>query len=116
MRRVLERAVERSPAWAWANWTCPRYRLAEWLQDRTPKCQRYMADFSALFDNNQFDRDLKMVKTQQKVSGSWRTLTGAQRFALIRSCISTVCKHGIDPLTALRDLFAGRPWMLPATA
>lgn len=44
-----------------------------------------------------------MIKVQQKVSGSWRTLTGARRFARIRSYISTVRKHGINPLTALRD-------------
>jgi transposase len=56
-----------------------------------------------------------MIKIQQKISGSWRTLTGAQRFARIRSYISTVRKHGHNPLTALRDLFAGRPVTLPET-
>ncbi|MFC5954038.1 IS66 family transposase [Streptomyces pratens] len=87
--------------------------LAERLRDRTEEYQRYMVDFSVPFDNNQAERDLRMIKTQQKVSGSWRTLTGAMRFARIRSYISTVRKHGVNPLTALRDLFAGRPWMLP---
>lgn len=90
--------------------------LAERLRDRTDEYQRYMTDFTVPFDNNQAERDLRMVKAQQKVSGSWRTMTGAQRFARIRSYISTVRKHGINPLTALRDLFAGRPWMLPATS
>jgi transposase len=90
--------------------------LAERLRDRTTEYQRYMADFTVPFDHNQAERDLRMIKTQQKVSGSWRTLTGARRFARIRSYISTVRKHGINPLTALRDLFAGRPWMLPATS
>jgi transposase len=88
--------------------------LAERLRDRTAEYQRYMIDFAVPFDNNQAERDLRMIKAQQKVSGSWRTLTGAQRFARIRSYISTVRKHGVNPLTALRDLFAGRPWMLPA--
>ncbi|WP_329364342.1 IS66 family transposase [Streptomyces sp. NBC_01483] len=90
--------------------------LAERLRDRTEEYQRYMVDFSVPFDNNQAERDLRMVKAQQKISGSWRTLTGARRFARIRSYISTVRKHGIKPLTALRELFAGRPWMLPATS
>jgi transposase len=89
--------------------------LAERLRDRTAEYQRYMTDFAVPFDNNAAERDLRMVKAQQKISGSWRTLTGARRFARIRSYISTVRKHGINPLTALRDLFAGRPWMLPAT-
>lgn len=90
--------------------------LAERLHDRTEEYQRYMTDFSVPFDNNQAERDLRMIKTQQKVSGSWRTLSGARRFARIRSYISTVRKHGINPLTALRDLFVGRPWMLPTTS
>lgn len=90
--------------------------LAERLRERTEEYQRYMVDFAVPFDNNAAERDLRMVKAQQKISGSWRTLTGARRFARIRSYISTVRKHGINPLTALRDLFAGRPWMLPATS
>ncbi|MCY0963559.1 IS66 family transposase, partial [Streptomyces sp. H27-H5] len=90
--------------------------LAERLRDRADEYQRYMVNFAVPFDNNAAERDLRMIKTQQKISGSWRTLTGAQRFARIRSYISTVRKHGINPLTALRDLFAGRPWMLPTTS
>jgi transposase len=90
--------------------------LAMRLRDKIAEYTRYMVDFSVPFDNNQAERDLRMIKVQQKVSGSWRTLTGAQRFARIRSYISTIRKHGINPLTALRDLFDGRPWMLPETA
>ncbi|PZT75713.1 MULTISPECIES: IS66 family transposase [unclassified Streptomyces] len=90
--------------------------LACRLRDRTEEYQRYMVDFTIPFDNNAAERDLRMIKVQQKISGSWRTLTGARRFARIRSYISTVRKHGLNPLTALRDLFAGRPWTLPATS
>lgn len=90
--------------------------LAERLRERTDEYQRYMVDFAVPFDHNAAERDLRMVKAQQKISGSWRTLTGAERFARIRSYLSTVRKHGINPLTALHDLFAGRPWMLPATS
>ncbi|WP_374936213.1 transposase [Streptomyces sp. SM1] len=64
--------------------------LAERLRDRTAEYQRYMTDFAVPFDNNAAERDLRMVKAQQKISGSWRTLTGARRFARIRSYISTV--------------------------
>ena len=88
--------------------------LAERMKDRVEEYQRYMTDFAVPFCNNRAERDLRMIKAQQKISGFWRTLTGARRFA--RSYISTVCKHGINPLTALRDLFAGRPWMLPAAS
>ncbi|NEC93680.1 hypothetical protein G3I71_49980 [Streptomyces sp. SID12501] len=75
-----------------------------------------MVNFAVPIDNNATYLNQHMIKTQKKISGCWRTLTGAQRFARIRSYISTVRKHGINPLTALRDLFAGRPWMLPTTS
>jgi len=61
------------------------------------------------------DRDIRMVKLQQKISGCWRTLDGAQAFLTVRSYISTARKHGINPLVALRRLFEGDPW-LPAPA
>lgn len=90
--------------------------LAERLRDKRAEYTRYMSDFAVPFDNNQAERDLRMIKVQQKISGAWRTLTGARRFARIRSYISTVRKHGHNPLTALRDLFDGRPFTLPETA
>lgn len=89
--------------------------LARRLKDKAAEYQRSWTDFAVPFDNNQAERDLRMIKAQQKVSGCWRTLTGAQRFARIRSYISTARKHGHDPLAVLRDLFGGRPWSLPAT-
>ena len=46
-----------------------------------------------------------MVKLQQKISGCWRTLTGAQAFLTVRSYVSTTRKHGVDPLRALHQLF-----------
>jgi transposase len=58
--------------------------------------------------NNLAERDIRMVKLQQKISGCWRTLDGAQAFLTAR-------KHGINPLAALRRLFEGDPW-LPAPA
>jgi transposase len=54
-----------------------------------------------------------MVKLQQKISGCWRTLHGAQAFLAVRSYISTARKHQMNPLLVLRRLFEGHPW-LPA--
>jgi hypothetical protein len=54
-------------------------------------------------------------KLQQKISGGWRTLAGAQRFCRLRSYISTARKQQVEVLPALRRVFEGDPW-LPAAA
>jgi transposase len=72
---------------------------------------RSLDDTRVPFDNNQAERDLRMVKLQQKISGCWRTLAGAEAFLALRSYISTARKQGHNPLAMLRQLFDGRPWM-----
>jgi transposase len=56
-----------------------------------------------------------MVKLQQKISGSWRSLEGASNYCAIRSSISTMKKHHVDVLGGLRQLFGGRAWLPGAT-
>jgi hypothetical protein len=65
------------------------------------------------FDNNQAERDLRMVKLQQKISGCWRTPAGAEAFLALRSYLSTARKHGRNPLDVLGQLFQGRAWLPP---
>jgi transposase len=72
---------------------------------------RFTVDFNVPFDNNQGERDIRMVKLQQKISGSWRTKTGADDFCAIRSYVSTMKKHGYDVLAGLRQLFEGNVWL-----
>ena len=64
--------------------------------------------------NNLAERDIRMTKLQQKISGCWRTLAGAEAFATIRSYISTARKHHVNVLDALRQAFDGNPWTPPA--
>jgi len=75
---------------------------------------RFATDLRVPFDNNQAERDI-MAKLQQKISGGWRTLAGAQRFCRLRSYISTARKQQVGVLGALRRVFEGDPW-LPAAA
>ena len=52
-----------------------------------------------------------MVKLQQKISGSWRTLAGARTYCAIRSYVSTLRKQNQDILGGLRLLFEDQPWL-----
>jgi len=76
---------------------------------------RFTVNFHVPFDNNQAERDIRMIKLQQKISGSWRTLAGARNFCAIRSYVSTLRKHDLDILDGLRQLFEGQAW-IPAGA
>lgn len=72
---------------------------------------RFIYNFNSPFTNNQAERDIRMVKLQQKISGSWRTKTGASNFLAIRSYISTMKKHDYNILDGLNQLFNGKAWL-----
>jgi transposase len=91
----------------------PAARFLARLDAHRDEVLRSLDDTRVPFDNNQGERDLRMVKLQQKISGCWRTLAGAQAFLALRSYVSTARKQGMNPLAVLRQLFEGRPW-LPA--
>jgi len=71
----------------------------------------FLDDLRVPFDNNQAERDLRMLKVQQKISGGFRTATGAAAFARIRGYVSTLRKQGLPVLSALESVFAGSPLM-----
>lgn len=69
----------------------------------------FLGDLTIPFDNNQAERDLRMLRVQQKVSGCFRSDTGAAAFSRIRGYLSTLSKQGVKLLAALETVFTGRP-------
>lgn len=72
---------------------------------------RFAHDFQVPFDNNLAERDIRMVKLQQKISGCWRTPTGADHFLALRAYLSTARKQGRHIINALTHLAAHDPWI-----
>ena len=89
--------------------TSKSYRLLEVFKSRREDILRFIINPDVPFDNNLAERDLRMVKLKQKISGCFRTKKGANIFCRIRSYISTARKHGYNVLNALQNAMEGNP-------
>ena len=69
----------------------------------------FLFDFAVPFDNNLAERDLRMMKVRQKISGGFRTKAGARDFCVVRGYISTLRKQKMPVLSALEQTFRGNP-------
>lgn len=83
--------------------------LRERLWLGQPQVLAFLDDLTIPFDNNQAERDLRMLKTQQKISGCFRSDAGAAAFARLQSVLSTLRKQGVALLDALYTRFTGSP-------
>jgi transposase len=82
--------------------------LIERLRDYEDDTLRFMTDTDVPFTNNHAERDLRMTKVQQKISGCFHSWEGAKIFCRIRSYLSTCAKHNVSAADALNLLFDGR--------
>ena len=87
-------------------------KLAARFESRREEVLRFLTDFQVPFDNNQAERDLRMVKLQQKIGGCFRSGEGAREFCRLRSVISTARKQGQAVLDSLEKVLARQPLTL----
>ena len=87
----------------------PARNLLSRLQSGMEQTLAFLYDFAVPFDNNLAERDVRMMKVKQKVSGGFRSTGGADAFCALRSYISTLRKQGHSVLSALEQVFLGKP-------
>jgi transposase len=86
----------------------PALNLLIRLRQHTTDVLRFLADLRVPFDNNQAERDIRMPKLKQKTSSCFRTVAGAENFAIIRSYLSTLRKQDRNVFHALTSVFPNK--------
>ena len=83
--------------------------LVERLETYKTSVCLFIHNFIVPFDNNQAERDIRMIKVKTKVSGCFRTEDGARDYLKIMSYIGTAHKHGYNAYEAIRSAISGHP-------
>lgn len=86
-------------------------RLAFALEKHKYLFLKFIKQPEVPFDNNQAERDLRMIKVKQKISGCFRSQTHASYFASIRGYISTLKKNDQNVLEKIKSVFLEKPFM-----
>jgi transposase len=111
---IITDGQKRNPAPEGRTARSPALKLLTRLATTATDVLRFAYNLRVPFDNNLAERDIRMVKLRQKISGGLRTWHGAHTFCAIRSYLTTTRKHGITALQALTQLHNGQTW-LPTT-
>jgi transposase len=85
--------------------------LLDRFQNHADGILAFMHDFAVPFDNNLSERDLRMMKLRQKISGTFRSFDALLDFCRIRGYVSTARKNGLNALDALRRVFLNDPFL-----
>lgn len=83
--------------------------LVERLEKYKASVCLFVKRFFVPFDNNQAERDIRMIKVKTKVSGCFRSEDGARNYLKIMSYIGTAHKHGFNAYKAIRNAISGHP-------
>ena len=109
MKRILREGLHLHPRQVKTNKArgrqkqSPQHNLLRRMSNKIDDVLRFIIDSSVPFDNNQGERDIRMLKVQQKVSGGFRSYQGAQSFCTIRGYISSIRKNGQSVFGAIRS-------------
>jgi len=115
--RLLSRALRQNPRQRGSPHRRGRKKqtktrnLVERLREYRSAVLAFMYDFHVAFTNNQAERDLRMAKVKQKISGTFRSQAGAAMFCRIRGYISTARKNTSSAFDALSHAFLGDPFI-----
>jgi transposase len=96
-------ALERRPGARGRSAKRPGHNLLVRLRDFKTEVLRFLFDFAVTFTNNQAEQDIRMMKVKMKISGGFRTQSGAEIFATLRSVLSTARKQGWNLLKTLSN-------------
>ena len=88
----------------------PGHNLLIRLRDYKHDALRFLINSDVPFTNNQAEQDIRMIKVKQKISGGFRTLSGAEIFASVRSFLSTMRKQRVNLFRAILNPYAHCAW------